>query len=403
MKLLYFEWRKFVLRKHVFVFLLILSLLDISKILLDKYQGEIDILYTESVDNKKAYEEMYSKIKGEITEKKIQFIERERERLGEIYDKKLGSYIEGEKTYSGNLYEDYRIFKQYIYDDFERCVQYKEYSIQLEKLAKNNVDFYMKMDNVAGRKENQFIAKTYNDRKIKAYYRMENFEGYFSYTFSSVLIVIMCILSIAPMYVFEREINMWDVLETTYIGRRHCGIVKVFASMIYASIIVFWFRMLDYFTYCFMFDMEGIENPIWSVKGFSESPLNCNIISYALYDIGMKVLAVCVIVLAVLLLSLCVDKIIHVTIGIAILFGIWLLMVNGIDSLDWWIKGLGMCSPLLLMDCSRLFSKFLYIEIGDNFVQGEILAELSSVCIIVLELIGLLMLEKRGLKERRKL
>lgn len=314
----------------------------------------------------------------------------------------MGNYIEGEKTYSGNLYEDYRLFRQYIYEDFERCVQYKEYSDQLERLAKDNVEFYMKMNNVASKKENEYIAKTYNNRKIDFYYRTESFDKYFSYTFSSILMIIMCFLGIAPMYVSEREISMWNVLNTTCIGHKCCENVKIFSSMIYASIIVFWFRLLDYLTYCFLFDMEGMKNPIWSIEGFEKSPLNCSVGDYVLYDIGMKTLAVYVIALAILLLSLCMAKIIHVAIGFAIFLGIWLLMANGMDSFRWWISGLKMCSPLMLMDCYGLFSEFIHIEMGKQFVRGEVLAKISAFALLLLEFIVLKIFKGERLEVCRK-
>ena len=48
-----------------------LSLIDVFKIVMDSYQGKIDIIFIESEENKKAYKEIYNKIKGNITEEKI--------------------------------------------------------------------------------------------------------------------------------------------------------------------------------------------------------------------------------------------------------------------------------------------------------------------------------------------
>lgn len=389
MKLFYYEWRKFILRKYVLVFFLLLSFLDISKIVLDKYQGEIDMLSRENSVNKKAYEEIYNQVKGEITDEKIQFLEAEEERLMEIRMKKMGPYIDGEKTYSGNLYEDGRILKQYIYEDFKRCAGYEEYSKKLEELAKENVVFYWEMDNPAERKENEYIAKTYNNRRINAYYRTESIGKYFTYTFSSILMIIMCFLGIAPMYASEREIHMWDILETTYGGRRHRETVKIIAALLYGVAVAVWFRLLDFFAFCFLFGMEGIDNPIWSVAGFGNSPLNCSIGSYVLYEIGMKALSLGVIALAVLLLSLCMRKIIYVAIGFAVLLGAWLLMANGMDSLQGVVRAWAMCSPLVLLDCSEIFSEFVHIEVGDHFIRGELLAEIIVGIFILLQFIVL--------------
>ncbi len=402
MKLFYFEWRKFIFRKYIVVFFLLLSLIDVFKIVMDSYQGKIDIIFIESEENKKAYKEIYNKIKGNITEEKISFIEQEKKRLGEIYDKKLGNHIEGEKTYSGNLYDDYRILRQYIYEDFERCLKYKEYSRMLEKLAKENVVFYTEAGNMAGRKENEYIARTYNNREIEAYYRTESLKGYFSYTFSSILMVILCFLGIAPMYLMERESNMWNILETTYIGRKYCRNVKIFAVIVYVCIIVAWFRLLDYFTYWFLFDIEGIENPVWMVTGFGKSPLNCSIRYYILYDILMKISSIFVFAMSLLLLSFYMDKVVHVAVGFAVFLGVWLFMANGVDSLELWVKGLEMCSPVVLLDCSRLFKEFVHIEIGRYFIRGEILAAVSASCILLLELIALNIHIGRGVAIHKK-
>ena len=401
MKLLYFEWRKFIFRKHVFIFLLLLSLLDISKLVLDKYQGEVDILSIESPENRKGFDELYNMVKGSITEEKIQFLEQEKERLEEIYGKKLGNRIEGEKTYTGNLYEDYRILKKYIYIDFERCAQYEAYSSQLEQLAKENVAFYEKMNNIASKKQNEFIARTYNNRKINAYYRTEGLAKYFRYMFSSILMVFMCFLGVAPMYVSEKEIHMQDLLKTTCIGRISRKTVKLFAAMLYGAALVVWFRLLDYVSFWLLFGIEGTKNPIWSVSGFEKSPLNCSIQSYILYDIGIKILSVCVIVLTILLLSFFMDKIIHVAIGSAILLGIWQFMEGGINSLHWVVKGCAMCSPLLLMNCSRLFCEFLHIEAGRYFIRGEVLSEMAGAGLVLVLVIFPYVWKGRGSGARK--
>ena len=83
MKLFYFEWRKFIFRKYIVVFFLLLSLIDVFKIVMDSYQGKIDIIFIESEENKKAYKEIYNKIKGNITEEKISFIEQEKKCLSD--------------------------------------------------------------------------------------------------------------------------------------------------------------------------------------------------------------------------------------------------------------------------------------------------------------------------------
>ena len=89
MKLFFYELRKTFLRRYVIVLLLLLSVLDVVKIGVDRYQGNIDLITREGTANQKAFEQFYRNTKGTVTDDTLRFLSEEEQRLGEIYEKRL--------------------------------------------------------------------------------------------------------------------------------------------------------------------------------------------------------------------------------------------------------------------------------------------------------------------------
>ena len=155
MKLFFYEARKTYIRKYIVIFLAILTLVDIFKITLDYKEGKIDALMAESADNRRAVRTIYNNVRDCSQKERAQYINKEEQRLGEIYQKQLNNKKKGEKTYSGNLYEDYRLLEMYIAGQYHYINEYAQYSRDVEFLAQDNVTYFDKMNNVSQKKVNQ--------------------------------------------------------------------------------------------------------------------------------------------------------------------------------------------------------------------------------------------------------
>jgi hypothetical protein len=275
----------------------------VAKIALDYRQGNIDPLMKESKNNRDAAERIYEKIKGQMTDEKTAYLEDEEERLSEIYTKRLNNQKEGEVTYSGNLYEDYRLLETYLAGQYRYMQEYEDYSRQLKELAEENIDYYKAAGNKKKQAENEFIREQYQNRSISAFYRMDVAESFLSYNFSIILILFLCVLAITPIFFIEKETRMQDILLTAKAGRRRSSIVKVCGALLFSACMVIWFSLIDFLSFLLICKMEGLDMPIWSIESMKNCFLNCSVGYFAGLKFEAELLAFFVAALILLLLS----------------------------------------------------------------------------------------------------
>ena len=395
MKLIFYELRKNFLRKHVLVLLIVLSILDVMKIATDWYQGNIDTVVMESEENHRAYTELYDSMKGNITSEKLQFLMQEEARLGNIFDKNLNYNDPDELTYSGNLYEDYRILEVYIAHDFYYMKDYKEYSEQITALAEENIAYYTEKNNELKARENKYIAETYSNRRISQFYRTDCIQSYLKNYFSVVLMLFMSLLIVAPSFSGEYECHMSDILATSRKGHEKSTWVKIVASVCCSCLIVIWFSLLDLLTYEVICGFEGLENPIWALESFQESFLNCSILDFIIYEIELRLLGITAITMVILLLSAALKKIVYVTLGFGVLCGGWYAASTYIFYLDKVQMLFGLWNPITLLCNVELYQGFCCIEWKQYFMMESTMCILGNILLIFIMFILVFVIKRR--------
>jgi hypothetical protein len=275
----------------------------VAKIALDYQQGNIDPLMKESRNNRDAAECIYEKIKGQMTSEKTAFLEDEEERLGEIYTKRLNNQKDGEVTYSGNLYEDYRLLETYLASQYRYMQEYEDYSRRLKELAEENIDYYKVVGNEKKQAENEWIKEKYQNRSISEFYRMDVAESFLGYNFSIILILFLCVLAITPVFLLERETGMRDILLTSKAGRRRSTVTKLGGALLFSACMVIWFSLIDFASFELICGMEGLGMPVWSIESMKNCFLNCSVGYFAGLKFGAELLAFFVAALILLLLS----------------------------------------------------------------------------------------------------
>lgn len=398
MKLFYYELRKSFLRKHVIVLLILLSVLDVVKIGLDRYQGSIDSLYLEKKEQREAFEQLYKKTKGKFTDSTLQFITSEEKRLGEIYDKRLYYSAPDEVTYCGNLYEDYRILEVYIAKEFHYMHEYETYSNEITALALDNIAYYEEKGNLLKVRENKFIADNYSNRSVKEFYRTNSIMGYLNNYFSTILIIFMCFLGVAPVFGGEYDCKMYYILSTSKKGGLNSTLIKILSSLLFSWAVVLWFFVLDFAAYQIVFGFEGLNNPVWAIPEFKESFLNCNIQSFLLHGILLKLLAVISVSMVILFLSLLLKKMIYVSLAFLILLAGWYAAGNFISSLSRWKRILALWNPIALFRNLNLYQGFHYMEFGSRFILESTMCIIGNVVMSVAVIVLILLVKRRAEK-----
>lgn len=398
MRIFFYELRKNYLRKYVILCLLLLSVLDVIKINVDYKQDRIDSVTAESAENIAAYEKMYDKSKGEMTEDTRHFLGSEEERLSEIYENRPNIPDSNEPTYSGNWYEDYRLLEVYIAKEFNYMANYNEYSSRIASLAEDNISYYQKKNNMLKVKENEYIRDTYQNRKITHFYRMDSINSFLNYQFSNILILFLCFIGAAPAFLAEHDCQMDFIIQTSRNGKIKTTILKILAAVCYAVGIVLWFFGLDLITYQVLCGFEALNIPIWSIKDYCESFLNCTIFDFMLQEVVLKILGVILFTLVILFFSFMMKRVLHVALGfLAVLAGFYLLSRYAF-SMSKWKAVPALCNPVTLLNNSTLYKGFHYVELGDTFILKSSICVWGSMGMIVLVLVLILIFSWRKCK-----
>lgn len=394
MKLFFYEARKTYIRKYIVIFLIFLTFVDIFKISLDYKEGKIDALMAESEENQKAVKTIYNNIRVCSAKERAKYIDEEEQRLGEIYHKRLNKEKKGEKTYSGNLYEDYRLLEMYIAGQYHYMNEYAEYSRDIESLAQDNVTYYENVNNTSQKKVNQYIVEKYKNRSINDYYRMNTAQSFFDYNFSAVLILILSLLAFSPVFGMEYESGMQDILLTSKKTRKNL-MMKLLGAVCFCVCIVTWFFMVDYLSFRFICGIEGLNMPIWSIQEMKNSFLNCNVAYFILIKYGTEILGFLTIMLILLFLSSILKKPVYIMLVFApvVIFSYQLSgLINSVSPIE---KVASVCNPISLLSAKSLYEKFYFVEWRDSFILASDLCIWANIIISIVLIIAIIFMQRR--------
>lgn len=394
MKLFFYEARKTYIRKYIVIFLIILTFVDIFKIYVDYKEGKIDALMAESEENQNAVNLIYKNVRACSTKERNEYIDEEEQRLGEIYNKRLNKEKKGERTYSGNLYEDYRLMEMYIAKQYHYMNEYAKYSGEIESLAKDNVTYYENVNNTSQKTVNQYIIDKYRNRSINDYYRMDTVQGFIEYNFSKVLILVLCLLAFSPVFGMEYESGMQDILLTSKKTHKNL-MMKLLAAVFFCFCTVTWFFMIDYLSFRFICGMEGLNMPIWSIQEMKNSFLNCNIWYFILIKYGTEILGFLTIMLILLFLSSILKKPVYIMLAfVPVVLSFYQLsdLINSVSQIE---KVVSVCNPISLLLAKRLYEKFYFIRLRNSFILASDLCIWANIIISIVLIIAIIFIQRR--------
>lgn len=281
MSLFSYEIKKVFSKRLIWVILGFFLLLDIVK---------IGMLYNDTVvkdtlsDGRQA---VIDEIKGSITNEKISFVIGKKRELDELVGNRTYKTEYDSSTYTGYWFGDSIVFGK-IYDDLDYAYHYTESLNRIKTKAEENLTIYPNDSYEAVR--SQKILDVYGEREIKSYYDTIGYETYFSYDFSVLLILLFLLVSITPVFSEEREIGMNLLILSSPNGKRSTTKVKLSSVIAITFGVTILFLLLDFFLFFFLFNLEGGNNPLYSLKSFAYTPLNISILQYVFLSSFLKLL-----------------------------------------------------------------------------------------------------------------
>ena len=362
--------RKSWLKLSTLIILIILSCVNVYKE--NEYSKTNSIFPSINSEQRKVYYELYyNKLSGEITNDRIQLIQDMYFPLAEECSDMQYSTDYDKNKLTGYVFGDYYLFKKYIIPQVEYAYMYPQTSNVISKKASENIDFYNNFESKYEIRKNKIINNTYKDRFIPEYRLTEWVSIYFSYDFSSLLIILMLILGCCSVFSSETEKGM-DITINSINKRNKTINAKIISTLIYCLVLLIFFTAFDLIYIAARYGIDGVFCPIYSVSMFQFCPFIFSVFIVILICLLCKLLVFFIIGLMCLLISILSKNTIMST-DLSFLASIGLITLN--DKSSNIFNPIGLLSTrnyISQLECSNIFD-IPVLSLFINLLFGAIL------------------------------
>lgn len=273
--LIYYELKKIFKNKFFLLLLISFIVVDVYKIKCIATSQDIQVEGTEKI---------YDKIKGNVIDEKAQFLIENYNRLSEIVDTDNYSKEGNQKrTYTGYIFGDYSEF-QYYYKEYKYIYDYEKNMENIISNAHENMNIYKK-NNRYEYLRNKAIKKIYANRKIPKYYKTDNIKMLIEYDFSTLLMYLLVLSGIVGMIINEKKYKMFNIIETSSIGKKKNIRAKIISIIVFCFIVTVGIKIIDCISFSWMFNIEGWNQPLYSIEEYIYTPIKSNIITFFIFEL----------------------------------------------------------------------------------------------------------------------
>lgn len=322
-RLIYFEGRKHFLTKPMLVLVSIFLLVNAIKIYaVYKEQSPLEALSDPCF--KEAYDALYFRYKGELTEEKVDGIMDIYTPLREKVD--AGTYStereEGCMTY--NTRSDCLLLDWCFLSNIAYETEYKSYADAIVKNVVSNIEFYNRHNNGYEARKNYKIAKAFQNRTLSNFYNTDGFRSLMYYDFSTLIVLLLCLFGCSSVFTKEKETEMDLLLATSVKGKGATLLAKLIATILFLLFICVLFSTEDYLLFYWNFEnMDAYLEPLYMLEAFKDTMLHANLITAYLITVASKMLGVCAIGMLFLMVSLYGKNALTVIVGnLGVLIGL---------------------------------------------------------------------------------
>lgn len=309
LRLLYFEFKKDFLRRFIIVSTLLSIVINVLYIWYDYFWGDsgpFSYFWSHTKKNYKIHEfyaQMYDKLDGELTKEKADFVVNENARLESITKDLTFSTEYNPDSYTGYLWSDYVLFNKYFYSPMKYMALYGLRNKEVVEKARENIGFYKKYGNKFEISKNEFIVTNYFGRNISYFYETQHWAKLLDYKLSDFLIILLAILGLTPIYVYEKETNMHELIASNLYGKISLSNIKILSSVIYVSFLVITFSSINIIAVGTLYGFNGLNMPLYAVEQYQYTPYSGSVLSFYLLFSLLKLLGMICFTMIILCIS----------------------------------------------------------------------------------------------------
>lgn len=386
MNLLFFEFKKNVFKLYVLLTVVACTVINLLGIY-------FSCSYFRLGSDLEAFQQLYNEIlKGELTADKINFVISETERLQELTSDQTASHEMGSGTYTdGNVYSDFFLFKFDIYPKMDYAVSYYFNNNQIVEKARNNIPFFESKNNRYEVRRNEKIATLYDNRTIENFYDLRAMAYFVEYDFSSLIVLLVCLLMIIPVFVGERESEMNRLLPSFKNGGMKLVWTKILFTLSIVVLTSLWFSIWDIVGFSWFSPLRGFEAPLYALEPFQFTPLNLNFYQYILLTFVYRTVGIETLALLVLLASQAFRKTLYAfSVGAGVILIPYLSQFTERSM----FKFIELINPALLIKNRYLFMTFSMQNFFDHPIPSPWLALAVNLFVICLAILLIVLASK---------
>lgn len=339
---------------------MLLSVLNLANIY---YQYSVNSYFADTEGWRDAYWKLYDDYSGEITAEKL-------EKLTDLYvplkektaDLTFNRAIDPDSLTGVNEFSDYLLLDDYYVADMERFCGYAETAEKTAQIAAENVNLYNAVGNLYQARVNVKIYQLFHGRQITEFAYLEGYNRMTEYTFSSWLVLLVCLLGASGLFAGEKEEKMDAFLKTMVRGYHTTVLAKLSVALGFSTLVSLWFSAVDYCGFACVYGFAGAGSlPVYALPNFTYSLLNCSLLQYFLLASLSRALGAALFTLLCCLLSLLfATSLLPFLLG-CVLTGLFCLLAdqtqNAYHAL--WRA----CNPAFLITGEALYQKTEYVNL----------------------------------------
>lgn len=392
-RLVGYELRKFFLSPWMLIFIAILLLMNGWK-LNSEYSEKTDEMNTYL----QVYEDFYDRWSGEIT------IEKATELLT-IYsplaekdqtDGLSNQYDENAYTYSERT--DERFFDTLFLTEIQYDYLYRNEAIRIVENATELTEIYAKVGNPYEVKKNEAVISLFQGRTISQFADTHWVETWLNHDYSAMLVLLLCLFGLCPVFVTERETEMYMLQRTAKKGGGDTVAAKLIASTLFVVAVSAVFFAEDILVLLALSGhREALSSPVYAIRYLESTPLNITIGQFQIWTVAVKTLGILGCSCVILLISCLFQQVL--TTAIAGFGGILALTV--LQEFSRIRYGLKWFNPMELVISRELVTQTEFVNLAGQPVLLHIFVIVGILLTMLILSCGILRFQP-GHTERRR-
>ena len=372
MTLWVFEFKKYAIKPYVLLLVLICTLVNLAG-------AYFSCAYYKQVFDFVNFQKLYSsRLKGALTKEKIDFVISETNRLQALTADQTASHEYDPNTYTGNIYSDNFLFSLDIYPEVKYAVSYAYDNQRIVQRAEDNIAFFADKNNPYERSKNEQIVSLNSNRIITNFYDLKGMKYFLYYDFSSLVVLLLCVLIVVPVFVGEKETKMDQLLPSFKKGCVRLVWTKILFTFSVVLFVSLWFSIWDLVGFSLFTPLRGFDAPLFALQDFQFTPLDLEVYKYILLVFALKTMGIGTLISLVLLASRAFKKTIYAFwISTGVILIPYLSQFFAKDN----FRFFELVNPALLIKNRYLFMDFSVQNFFDYPVNSAIFAVVANMAI----------------------